>query len=86
MPNAAHMMLPLYAGTTTKSKLVLWTPERDKSFEDTKQALISATMLSHPLSDVPLTLTVDASDIAIGGLLQQQRTSKICLATFGYFQ
>ena len=40
-------------------------------FENTKAALANATMLVHPVNDAPTAITVDASDIAIGGVLQQ---------------
>ena len=41
------------------------------AFQRTKEALASATMLVHPRADAPTAVTVDASDIAVGGVLQQ---------------
>ena len=42
------------------------------AFEKTKQALVSATMLVHPRANAPTSLTVDASDVALGGVLEQK--------------
>ena len=41
------------------------------AFEQTKEALAQATMLVHPHPEAPISLTVDASDIAVGGVLEQ---------------
>ena len=43
----------------------------DKAFHDAKTALASATLLVHPRQDAPTAVTVDASDLAIGGILEQ---------------
>ena len=42
-----------------------------KAFQDTKKALANATLLTHPRPDAQTSLTVDASDLAIGAVLQQ---------------
>ena len=41
-------------------------------FEAAKQALADATLLHHPSADAEMTLTVDASDTAIGGQVEQK--------------
>ena len=43
----------------------------DKAFQDSKAALAGATMLIHPCQNVPISLTTDASDRAVGSTLQQ---------------
>jgi cleavage and polyadenylation specificity factor subunit 1 len=43
----------------------------DTSFTATKQALADATMLVHPLANAPTALTVDASDQAVGAVMEQ---------------
>lgn len=48
-----------------------WTPEADVAFVSMKDSLAAATMLAHPVSGAPLSLTVDASDFAVGAVLQQ---------------
>jgi hypothetical protein len=71
IPAAAAMMQPLYAATSGQSKLLNWTPEMDTAFQRTKVALAEATMLTHPRTDVPVALTADASDLAVGAVLEQ---------------
>ena len=74
VPAAAQLMQPLYkalAGQTKKSAPLQWTDTLQHAFESTKEALAQATMLSHPQTSAPTSLTVDASDIAIGGVLEQ---------------
>jgi hypothetical protein len=44
-----------------------------RAFSDTKTALAAATLLSHPHANAPTALTVDASDTALGGVLEQQQ-------------
>ena len=43
----------------------------DEAFKRTKEALASAALLVHLIANVPTAITVDASDIAIDGVLQQ---------------
>ena len=42
-----------------------------QAFCASKQALAEATMLVHPCTDCPIALTSDASDVAIGAVLEQ---------------
>ena len=42
-----------------------------ETFQVAKQALTQAAMLSHPHMEDPTSLAVDASDLAVGGVLQQ---------------
>ena len=44
----------------------------EQSFEAIKQALSNAAMLAHPDSSLPLAITSDASDVAIGAVLEQR--------------
>ena len=55
----------------TKSKLVVWTEAATVSFEKTKEVFCKQTLLTHFNKDAQLSLSVDASNIAIGGVLQQ---------------
>ena len=71
VPKAAKIMHPLYAGSTVTSKDVNWTSDMNIAFERTKEALAQATMLVHPRSDAPTAITVDASEVAVGGVLEQ---------------
>ena len=71
VPHAAAIMQPLFAATAGRGTVVDWTPAMSVAFQRTKEALASATMLVHPRTDAPTAVTVDASDIAVGGVLQQ---------------
>ena len=77
IPKAAQIMAPLHtatAGAQTKAagkKKVVWTPERDAAFQNTKSALVQATHLLHFTPGAPLALTTDASDFAVGGVVEQ---------------
>ena len=71
LPHAAQIMLPLYKAIAKKAKLVEWTEDRTDAFTKVKEALAQATMLVHPVSDAPTALTVDASNLAVGGVLEQ---------------
>ena len=42
-----------------------------KAFQDTKKALANAMLLTHPRPDAKTSITVDASDLAVGAVLQQ---------------
>ncbi|PAA46946.1 hypothetical protein BOX15_Mlig009783g10, partial [Macrostomum lignano] len=72
VPRAARLLRPIYQAMAGKEKLVRWTPELTEAFDKTKQALADATMLAHPRPDAPLALTVDASDTAVGAVLEQR--------------
>ena len=54
-----------------KPKSLVWTPKRQTSFDATKSALAEATLLHHPRPGAQLALTTDASNTAIGGVLEQ---------------
>ena len=74
--NPAEVMKPLYSAATAKrpgKKFVdiWWENNLQQPFDRVKQMLMKATNLSHPRPDVPLSLSVDASNWAIGGSLEQ---------------
>ena len=71
IPHAASIMGPLHDLSHTKGQDFQWTTESQAAFEATKQALASATLLVHPSASATTCLTVDASDLAIGGVLEQ---------------
>ena len=71
IPAAARMMLPLFEALTGKPKTLVWDETMVKAFHDTKKALAEATLLTHPRHDAPISLTTDASDQAVGAVLQQ---------------
>ena len=71
IPNAAAHLFHLFEALKGKPKVLVWNNERQKSFEATKKALAEATLLHHPRPGAQLALTTDASNQAIGGVLEQ---------------
>jgi cleavage and polyadenylation specificity factor subunit 1 len=71
VPRAAHFLRPIYRAIATKEKLVRWTPDLTDAFNTAKQLLADATMLSHPLPGAQIALSVDASNLAVGAVLEQ---------------
>ncbi|GFT77329.1 transposon Tf2-9 polyprotein [Trichonephila clavipes] len=53
------------------SRKVHWTDDTRRSFEKCKTDLAEAALLSFPRSGLPLSLCTDASDFAVGAVLQQ---------------
>ena len=48
-----------------------WNESAESAFSESKQILANATLLVHPDPSAPLHITCDASDFAVGGVLQQ---------------
>ena len=74
-PQSAEKLRPLYqalAGGKTRQKILVWSEEMLKSFNITKEALANARMLHHPIKGAPTALTSDASDTALGAVLEQK--------------
>lgn len=75
IPKAASTQAPLFEflkGAKKKDKRpVNWTTAAEAAFQKCKEDLAKATTLVHPSSTAQISLTVDASDTAIGGVLQQ---------------
>lgn len=74
--NAAQHQAPLNAlltGPVKGSHPVTFGKKELDAFEECKQGLCQAAMLAHPDSSAQLALVTDASDTAMGAVLQQQR-------------
>lgn len=76
LPAAAKTQAPLHVlthGAKKKEKRPLkWNQEIEQVFDEGyKKQLAKATLLAHPAENVPLTLCTDASDFAIGAVLEQ---------------
>ncbi len=76
-PHGADLMRPLHSLLSsgkgkTKSQTLTWTDAAVASFNTTKEALANASLLSYPTPDAPTCLMTDASDTAVGAVLQQQ--------------
>ena len=54
-----------------KQKDIQWTDETSQAFTTVKQSLIQATLLLHPKPNALTNIMSDASDNAVGAMLQQ---------------
>eukprot|EP00795_Rhopilema_esculentum_P012967 gene12967-biopygen3123 len=73
IPNCATILQPLtdlLSGKHSKKSFQL-TDTATSAFNSIKSALAKATMLNHPSSEAPYCHMVDASNVAVGGVLQQ---------------
>ena len=57
---------------TGKHSRFQWSPEREKAFHSLKTCLLSAPVLQIADTSKPLRVTTDASDFAVGGVLEQE--------------
>ncbi|GFU48213.1 retrovirus-related Pol polyprotein from transposon opus [Trichonephila clavipes] len=75
LKDAAKTQAPLHEllkGAKKKDhRKVHWTDDTRRSFEKCKTDLAEAALLSFPRSGLPLSLCTDASDFAVGAVLQQ---------------
>ena len=74
LPNIAAVLAPLHGLVASLKKAkddIVWTEEATAAFEASRQKLLQPRTLSHPKSGAELTLTTDASDIAMGAVLAQ---------------
>jgi len=71
LPRIAHTMAPLYQALTGKQRTLIWEQDQQKAFEATKRALASAATLTFPQTGATLTLTTDASNVAVGAVVEQ---------------
>ena len=82
IPHCAEKLTPLNnlltAGNEGQHRLspksnfeLHWTENASVAFTSSKQILGNATLLVHPQQSAPLNITCDASDFAVGGVLQQ---------------
>ena len=77
IPNAAKLLAPLTsllscARNTRGNTKLCWTDEANKAFIESKETLAKETILYHFDPTIETAIAVDASDIAIGGVLQQK--------------
>ena len=77
IPKAAEVLAPLHSlhsGNHQKRKnaLVKWTEEAETAFLAAKSALAKATKLHYPKPDSETCIVTDASNVAVGGVLQNK--------------
>ena len=67
MPRLADKLHPLHDATKVKGQAIEWITKCQSAFLAAKSALVSAILLHHPHSNAKTSITVDASDRAVGG-------------------
>lgn len=79
MKNAAEVLLPLnkLIGNSKKNDRtrIQWTQQSEDAFEKSKGLLESTALLSHPILNAPIALCTDASNFAMGAVLEQQQNA-----------
>ena len=79
IPQCSQVIQPLTdmlrsTGSTQKARntSLEWSAPATTAFDKIKDTLAQSTMLSHPQPDAELCLMTDASDVAVGAVLQQK--------------
>ena len=86
IPNAARILALLNAllkAKVTNAKPISFTSEAKSAFCDIKRTLADTTYLAHPCVDADLSLHTDASNVALGAILEQAVAGKT--EVLGYF-
>lgn len=73
IPQSAAILRPLYSAlkSTKPRHSLTWSDAMNEAFTSSKSALANATLLTHPCPNAPIALTTDASDLAVGAVLEQ---------------
>jgi len=73
LPDSAKLLLltNLLSGKFNTNAPITWSPAAESAFEQSKASLAQATMLHHPHYNAPTCIAADASDHAVGAVLQQ---------------
>ena len=74
---------PLYAATESHRKDITWTADCEKNFNQLKDALCSAPVLSYPNSTDTFVLDTDASFSGIGAVLGQIQNGREVVIAYG---
>lgn len=77
--NAAKVQAPLHdllKGKIKGNKAIQWNDEAERAFELCKEQLALSALLAHPTASAELSITTDASDYAVGGVIQQRENDR----------
>ena len=77
LPRLAHIVRPLTDSLSKAKKDFTITPEMITAVNHVKTAISNATMLVHQCRDVTLSITTNASDTAISGVLHQHHRGRL---------
>ena len=73
IPHCADILQPLHTLLASAHKTILqWNDKSLEAFSTIKQAIAEVSLLFHPHTDAPTNIMTDASDTAVGAVLQQQ--------------
>ena len=72
IPKIASIMAPLYSVLAGRPKELTWGPAQADAFQRAKESLIASSLLAFPVPGQPFILTTDASDVAMGAVLEQR--------------
>lgn len=76
IPHAASAQAPLHVylreSRKNDKREIAWTPEAEGAFNQIKKDLANATLLAHPSEDAETRVVSDASDFAMGAVLEQR--------------
>ena len=81
IPGGAAILQPLHSllkHTKRPSDPPPWTDVTTTAFNKIKHALANATLLVHPIPNAPTSVMTDASDTAVGAILQQHINGQWC--------
>ena len=85
IPSCATILQPLNSllkHTKRPSDAPVWTDDATTAFNRIKHALANASLLVHPTLDAPTSVITDASDVAVGAVLQQYINGQWCPLSF----
>ena len=77
------LSLVFFLGKRQSRREIQWTEEATNAFNSIKEALVEATLLFHLIASASLSIATDASDTAVGAVLQQQVQG--CWQPLAYF-
>ena len=81
VPNCANILQPLNALLTNSkngTKTIVWNAAAITAFTSIKETLANVKLLFHPKSDALTCIMTDASDVAVGAVLQQYINGEWC--------
>lgn len=78
VPNMSNLVAPLTELSVGKKRdKIVWTKATNEAYERIKGSLVDIVSLAFPNNELPLTLTTDASNVAVGGFLSQLRNDMV---------
>ena len=75
IPHCAHILKSinnLLTATNGDHRPLQWDEQSSQAFLDIKKAIADVSLLTHPHHDAPTNIMTDASDTAVGAVLQQE--------------